>query len=905
MRKYLLLVVFLACKFSVFASHIVGGEFELLHIADFQYRLNMILYFDELNGSSGALDQIVNANLYRKSDDTFIRTVSLILDNQTPVEYSNPSCDPDNEELKTARIFYTAIVTLDEATFSDPEGYYVSWERCCRNYTITNILSDDPNNTTGISAGQTFYLEFPPVTRNGEPFINSTPRLFPPLSDFACINRLYFTDFGGVDDDGDSLVYSLVTPYSTFDTRNAFPATPNPGPYPDVIWQDGFDIDNVINGEPDLAISRDGLLTVTPRVAGLFVFAVMVEEYRGDVKHGEMRRDFQLKVIADCAANGNPTIYAREKDSNEFYTEGTRLNFSLDDDEKCIDILVTDDITGVGADTESQVAVRAIPINFDADLEGIDIDFTSNVTIRNQLDTARFTVCFPDCPYTRSGLYKIGIVGYDNACPQPALDTVIVSLSVPPPPNTNAYFRIGDQVKSGKTTLNAGQFDTEAILTWEVGAFDNEGDMVDFNITPLGFDPANIGLNISNITQLGGSSKAILTWITDCLDDDLDFSEGYDIHGTTGITKGFDLLFEAEDNDQCEWENPQRLTVSLIINFPNQTRPIVYESNNPGKDYLQFDYQLNETISHDIRAVDADNDLIVLTGQGLNFSLAEYDVNFESASGIGSVTSRLLWELACDFDLAKQNAFSLEFVVEDVDACQLANRDTLTIDYLINPPPSNTPVITIASNNALRISNDSIGFYQGDLLDLTIRGLDTDNDELTLTLLNPEQYPGLQFADGTGTGSVAANLTWQPDCSIFTDDLYTEQFILEFTLADNNCYAPKGDTLALTVGIIDIDSEGDGFLPPNVFTPNGDDFNPYFAMVSPDPVTGEPMDILPLDNCSGVFEEIVIYNRWGKEMFSSNSRDFRWYAKDAPTGIYYYYLKFSNREYRGSISVLF
>ena len=37
---------------------IVGGEFELIHIAGNRYQLNLIIYFDELNGSEGAKTQV-------------------------------------------------------------------------------------------------------------------------------------------------------------------------------------------------------------------------------------------------------------------------------------------------------------------------------------------------------------------------------------------------------------------------------------------------------------------------------------------------------------------------------------------------------------------------------------------------------------------------------------------------------------------------------------------------------------------------------------------------------------------------------------------------------------------------------------------------------------------------------
>ena len=62
MKKILL---FLLClwAFPVAASHIVGGEFEIIHISGIRYRINLILYFDELNGSIGARDPSVDARI--------------------------------------------------------------------------------------------------------------------------------------------------------------------------------------------------------------------------------------------------------------------------------------------------------------------------------------------------------------------------------------------------------------------------------------------------------------------------------------------------------------------------------------------------------------------------------------------------------------------------------------------------------------------------------------------------------------------------------------------------------------------------------------------------------------------------------------------------------------------------
>ena len=192
-----------------------------------------------------------------------------------------------------------------------------------------------------------------------------------------------------------------------------------------------------MDGNPDLAITRDGLLTVTPGQAGLFVFAVKCEEFRDGEKIGEMRRDFQVKVI-DCPGNDPPEVVARESNSTVFYQQGDVINFQVADTAKCIDVLVTD-VPVNPPDSVESVTVRLIPINFDADLD--DIEDFPNIILEDAQDTARFEVCFPDCPYLRNRPYQIGIIALDDACPQPALDTVVVTLNVESPPNNRAYFR--------------------------------------------------------------------------------------------------------------------------------------------------------------------------------------------------------------------------------------------------------------------------------------------------------------------------------------------------------------------------------------------------------------------------------------------------------------------------------
>ena len=186
-------------------------------------------------------------------------------------------------------------------------------------------------------AGQTFYIEFPPIGKNGEEFRNSSPQLFPPLSDYACVDRFYYVDFRGTDPDGDSLVYSLNTP---FNSSEYVPLPdPTPAPHPTVNWSPGISDSYQIPGNPTLQINSEGFLTVTPSEEGLFVFSVKCEEFRDGIKIGEVVRDFQLFVI-DCPDPGYaPEIVVKAPKSDVFTSELDTIKLAVEDD-KCFDFRI-------------------------------------------------------------------------------------------------------------------------------------------------------------------------------------------------------------------------------------------------------------------------------------------------------------------------------------------------------------------------------------------------------------------------------------------------------------------------------------------------------------------------------------------------------------------------------------
>jgi len=776
-----LFVLLLLVVFPVYASHIVGGEFELIHISGYTYQMNMILYFDDINGNPGALDASVNVAFYRKRDNALITTLTLPLITRTPVPYTQPACS--SSYLKTDRIYYSAEITLSPNSFSDPDGYYASWQRCCRNYTITNIYSENPN-LGGVAAGQTFYIEFPPVVKNGQPFVNSSPHLFPPLSDYACPGRPYYVDFAGVDDDGDSIVYSLATPLNTTTSEpipNSTAANPlgrpYPGPYPFVSWRPGYDLGNVMNGHPDLSISTSGLLTCTATRLGLYVFAVKAEEFRDGTKIGETRRDFQLFVVDGCQPDLPPVITGKKlTDATYTYVDNMSVSYSnkVSNSDRCIQVEVSDpDSQDPLHNNLQNVTIKAVPLNFkNKDISGI-LPTVTKATLTNG-STADFMICFPQCPFIDAP-YQIGIIAFDDACSLPLTDTLRIVVDTQAPANSNAYFL---PVKKINAQLNEGNSGS-----WPFAARDADGD------------------------------NLILSLITD----------------------GFFLKDEG-------------MTFKILNQQP------------------------------------------------------------------GSADGELDWDALCKkYEFSKKSDFTVKVLVDDQDACKIVHYDTAVFQLKVVLPNLHPKVKIYNEAGTQDVTSSTITMNLGHVA-FNVIGTDTDTtpiDTLNLSLLSVtgDQMEGYSFTNATGIHEVSSIFSWDPSCSVFKDASYTNNYTLRFLVQNNHCRSPKADTALVNLQIKDVESTDKDFVPANVVTTFPDHCNDFFAI---DGFESEPecdghlreIPVAPIDNCINHFEHVKIYDRWGKKVFESTDRKFRWYPLSESAGVYYCIIYYTLNQYKSSITVI-
>ncbi|WP_370089161.1 gliding motility-associated C-terminal domain-containing protein [Ekhidna sp.] len=835
------------------AFHIVGGEIEFIYLSDGRYRINLVQYFDEAQNQNPGPDPSVTVYIIRNGDNQLMSTHELQLTLQENVEYSNIECAID--ELQTSRVFYSADVELSPALYTNPDGYYIQWERCCRNESIDNIVN--PSGT-----GMNYILEIPPLMKNGKIFKNSSPILFKPLSDYACINQLYYVEFTGVDPDGDSLVYSLSTPLNS-SSAVALPI-PQPKPHFGVNFRSGFSKDNMVGGSPPLRISNRGLLTVNPDQTGLFVFAVKVEEYRDGEKIGEVRRDFQMLVVDGCEPPDPPSVDIDIPGDPGFDPEVDILTYTASDTEKCFDFLVSNVTVG------ETISFRAEGVNFDEKLN--EIFSLSSEFVDGSTSELRIEVCIPDCPPIRDAPFILDLIAADNACPLPQLDTLRLTIEVEPPPNNKPV------ATTGSNTITIAENSPTYFHT--VSGTDADGEEMEMSLYIEGIeDPTLHGFNLANVSSGAGNISGDLTWDTDCTV--YDFTE----------KQNFNVGIIINDADQCDVPGDTVFIDATVILPPNNDPQVSFGSTFPS----QMD--LDNTLDIEVRATDADGDDVNLTFVGGNFDPDFYSATFTPVSGSGSVSSNFYWNLACDaslFDDGQQ--FELLFVADDDDYCKVKNFDTLRHTIQINYPPNEEPQFDpVERNQSIRV-NES--------LEIEIGAFDLDSeDEITVGFAPGIRLPAsntLEMQTVTGQGRVTTFLRWQPDCSLlrFGETSSLQDIVVQ--VSDNACPIPNIDTLKLTIEIFDDAERQNEFLPPNVFTPNGDDLNDFFSLSGNLDVNQN----LPPDNCDNTFEYIVITNRAGAPVFRSESRDFIWTGGQFPSGIYYYVVKYTNSEFKGYIHLI-
>ena len=302
------------------ATHIVGGDMTYRCLGGDNYEITLTVRRDCFNGDEEAqFDDPATLGIF----DNF-GTLQVALGDGLGRSFVSPTSVTriGNSLAEECRIPNTGSLCVDEAIYRDTihlpfnkRGYFVAYQRCCRNVILNNI--DNP-----LEAGATYYVEIipePALECNSQPTFNEWSDIY------ICAGEPFIFDHSATDPDGDELVYRICNATNGATINNPIPALPSNPPYDpgDLIpFSNGFSLDNVFgSGSPLRIDSATGELTATPEVTGTFLVGICVEEYRNGVLYSIVRRDFEINVVpcgdpisVDCdidqgsLCDGNTTI---------------------------------------------------------------------------------------------------------------------------------------------------------------------------------------------------------------------------------------------------------------------------------------------------------------------------------------------------------------------------------------------------------------------------------------------------------------------------------------------------------------------------------------------------------------------------------------------------------------------
>lgn len=291
------------------AKHIIGGDLSYKCLGNDRYEITMIIYRDCSDPTGAPFDAEAVITVYRGDGAPYTqfqnRDYDLLEVIDVEPNTGNPCLIvPPNVCVEQGTYIFEIVLPLS------PESYHITYQRCCRNNTISNITNPG-------GSGATYTLE---LTPESQAFCNDSPVFndFPPI--VICGNEPLLFDHSATDPQGDFLRYEFCSPMlggGTLGTPDnpGDPSAPN-GVAPDPASSPPYFNVNFIGplysagapmaGNPIIAIDPiTGIISGTPVNLGQYVVGVCVYEVRGTDTLSVTRRDFQFNV-ADC----EPTVVA-------------------------------------------------------------------------------------------------------------------------------------------------------------------------------------------------------------------------------------------------------------------------------------------------------------------------------------------------------------------------------------------------------------------------------------------------------------------------------------------------------------------------------------------------------------------------------------------------------------------
>ena len=307
MRTALVLILAILTVGIVRGNHIRGGELTYKYLGagstpnSSRYEVTLKLFIDCFQNNQGQFDASAPFTIFRKRDNSQLRAAEIapfITEERIGYDPNSNPCitNPPTDICYNLR-YYRKVVELPD----DPDGYIISFQRCCRISGIQNVSGNSA------ATGATYLCEIPGTNSLPATEHNSSPVIGGNDAVAICAGSGFEFDFSATDTiDKDSLVYQLCSAYDGGGRTQAndcytCPA-PNPAappPYRAIPYEAIFPGTNPLGLQVDIN-SKTGIIRgVAPSGVGQYVVTVCISEYRRGKLINVHRKDIHLKV-SDC-----------------------------------------------------------------------------------------------------------------------------------------------------------------------------------------------------------------------------------------------------------------------------------------------------------------------------------------------------------------------------------------------------------------------------------------------------------------------------------------------------------------------------------------------------------------------------------------------------------------------------
>jgi gliding motility-associated-like protein len=448
-KVFLGLLVLLLSIESTKATHLMGGEITWVCLPNGQFQFTMKGYRD-CNSGVVTIDVSNGLEVFNyptTGSPTFSIPLNLI--SQTDI---SPQCNGTGPTITCATpngaagaveefIFQTAPVTLTGTP--PPEGWVFSYDGCCRNSAITNILN---------AGNEGFVLRAKMFAYNGQntnPCFDSSPQFIEKPATIICAGYPFTYNHNAVDSELDSLSYqwsdALDDFFGAWTSANPAqltyiaPYSPN-NPLPNQSF-------NPSNVPAQLNINT-GEVSFTSFTPGNFVTIVKVEAWKCGILVAEIYREIQVTILAGCAQNTKPIVAppggiftgfdatVTAGDLVTFNLSGIDPEFLPNGNPQTVTINSTGSqygtgFTNTGAGCLNPPCATLNPPPIISGPQGAGTTFTWQTDCNH--------IAYNDICATTSNTYTFVFRVADDFCPAPAVSIITVSITVeawatvPPP----------------------------------------------------------------------------------------------------------------------------------------------------------------------------------------------------------------------------------------------------------------------------------------------------------------------------------------------------------------------------------------------------------------------------------------------------------------------------------------